>query len=101
MTADEATRHAVSVTAAVNGKRQFESARLAQVAAAERLARAVVLAFDSCDDLGSPLSEVQRIAVIQAMLLEFDGFDAQVTSLESVGQILHALRLTGPSAARA
>jgi len=61
------------------------------VATAERLARAIVLAFEACDESGVPLSQVQRISVIEAALLEFDGLDEDLRSQASVGELLRAL----------
>jgi hypothetical protein len=75
----------------VNGNRPADTAAFAQVASAERVARAIVLAFDSCDEAGAPLSEVQRIAVLEAILLEFDGLAAHLRTLASVGEALRGL----------
>ena len=75
-----------------NGNRAAETAAVAHVAAAERLARGIVVAFDSCQEVGVPLSDLQKIAVIEAMLLEFDGFSAHLSSLERVGRMLRDLR---------
>ena len=63
----------------------------ARIATAERLARAIVLAFEACDEGGVPLSQIQRISVIEAALLEFDGLDDDLRSQASVGQLLRAL----------
>jgi hypothetical protein len=63
----------------------------ARVATAERLARAIVLAFEACDEGGVPLSQIQRISVIEAALLEFDGLDEDLRSQASVGELLRAL----------
>jgi hypothetical protein len=75
----------------VNGNRPADSAAIAHVASAERVARAIVLAFDSCDETGAPLSEIQKIAVLEAILLEFDGFGAHLRTLASVGKALREL----------
>ena len=75
-----------------NGNRAIENAEIAHVAAAERIARGIVVAFGTCDEVGVPLSDVQKIAVVQAMLLEFDGFAAHLGSLERLGWLLHELR---------
>lgn len=64
----------------------------AQVAAAERFARAIIVAFGALEELRAPLTDVQKIAFIEAALLEFDGFEAQLGSLEAVGEVLRALR---------
>ena len=63
----------------------------ARVATAERLARTIVLAFEACDEGGVPLSQVQRVSVIEAALLEFDGLDEDLRSQASVGELLRAL----------
>jgi hypothetical protein len=63
----------------------------ARVATAERLARAIVLAFEACDEGGVPLSQIQRISVIEAALLEFDGLDDDLRSQATVGELLRAL----------
>ena len=63
----------------------------ARVATAERLARAIVLAFEACDEAGVPLSQVQRISVIEAALLEFDGLDEDLRSQANVRELLRAL----------
>jgi hypothetical protein len=63
---------------------------IAKVAAAERFATAVVLGFEVCEDADAPLSQRQKIAVIEAALLEFDGLEAQLRSLASVSELLRA-----------
>jgi hypothetical protein len=68
-----------------------DAAVTAKVAAAERFARALVVAFGALDDLGLPLTDVQRIAMIQAALLEFDGFEAQLDALDDVGRVLRGV----------
>jgi hypothetical protein len=75
----------------VNGNHPVDAAAFAQVASAERVARAIVLAFDTCDETGAPLSEIQKITVLEAILLEFDGFAAHLRTLASVGQLLRDL----------
>jgi hypothetical protein len=60
----------------------IESARLiAQVAAADRTARVLVTACDACSDAGRPLSARQRVELIRSALLEFDGFNVELTGL--------------------
>ena len=61
-------------------------------ATARCLARVVTVTLDTCDEGGFPLSELQRVALVEAALLEFDGFEAQLGSLEAVGEVLRALR---------
>jgi hypothetical protein len=63
----------------------------ARVAAAERFARATVAAIDICDETRAPLSQLQKTALIEAALLEFDGLEAQLASLASIDELLHAL----------
>lgn len=63
----------------------------ARVVTAERIARAIVLAFETCDEGGVPLSQVQRISVIEAALLEFDGIDHDLRAQANVGELLRAL----------
>ena len=64
----------------------------AQVAAAERFATAIVVAFAVCDEARVPLVVLQKIAVIEAALLEFDGFESQLSSLAEIGELLRSLR---------
>ena len=64
----------------------------AQVAAAERFATAIVVAFGVCDEARVPLADVQKIAIIEAALLEFDGFEGQLSSLAEIGELLRSLR---------
>jgi hypothetical protein len=68
---------------------------IARAAAAERLAKSIVGGFDLCGQAGIPLSQVQKIAVVQAALLEFDGFEAQVSSLARIADLLHVLGVNG------
>jgi hypothetical protein len=63
----------------------------AQLAAAERLASAIVFAFDVCEESGVPLSQAQKVAVIEAALLEFDGLEASLNSLTSVAALIREL----------
>ena len=51
-----------------------------------------IVAFGALEELRAPLTDVQKIAFIEAALLEFDGFEAQLDSLEAVGEVLRALR---------
>ena len=63
----------------------------ARIVTAERIARAIVLAFEACDEGGVPLSQLQRISVIEAALLEFEGLDHDLRAQANVGQLLRAL----------
>jgi hypothetical protein len=84
--------HALSMSSR-NGSSRSEHAHVtAQVAAAERFAKAIVVAFAVCDEARTPLSEVQKIAIIEAALLEFDGFQGQIDSLAGIGDLLRSLR---------
>ena len=74
-----------------NGNHRHEPfAPAAQVAAAQCLARAVVVAFSACEEACMPLSDLQKIAVLEAALLEFDGFEAQFQRLEGISELLRA-----------
>jgi len=63
----------------------------AHSASAQCLARAITSAFDACDEAEIHLSQRQRIAIIEAALLEFDGFDVHLLSLVVVGRLLDSL----------
>jgi hypothetical protein len=76
---------------ATNGKVPVDTTAIAHIAAAERLASAVVVALEFCEEAGAGLSQVQKIALIQAMLLEFDGFADHLGALEGVGELLRRL----------
>jgi hypothetical protein len=66
-------------------------ASTAQVAGAERVARALTVGFALCDEAGFPLSERQRISMFTAALLGFDGFHAETEGLLNVEQFLAGL----------
>lgn len=68
----------------------------AQVAAAQRLAGAIVGAFDACELARMPLTQRQKVAVVQAALLEFDGFAAHLSALGATGEALHRLNGRAP-----
>jgi hypothetical protein len=81
--------------ASTNGKPQpadlpacFEPT--AQVIAAERFAKALMSAFDACAELGAPLTQRQRVLVVESALLEFDGFDADLRLVALIRDALHA-----------
>lgn len=75
-----------------NGNGRAETIALtAQVASARCLARTIAIAFDACEDAEVPLSELQRVALIEAALLEFDGFGAHLGTLSTVGSLLRDL----------
>ncbi len=57
-------------------------------ATARCVARSVVVAFDACADSGVPLSQLQKVTLIESVLLEFDGFGIHLASLATLGQML-------------
>jgi hypothetical protein len=71
-----------------NGDGTGEVVLTAHAAAARCLARALAVSFDACDEAGMPLSELQKVVVIEAALLELDGFGLQLGSLVAVGELL-------------
>jgi hypothetical protein len=75
-----------------NGRTRAElAASTAKAVAAERLAGAVMSAFDICEQAGVPLSQLQKIALVEAVLLEFDGLEAHLRSLATVEEQLRTL----------
>ena len=68
-----------------NGKHGEADALLTTQAAARRFAGAIVAAFGVCDEVCTPLTDLQKITVIQAALLEFDGLEAELASLSRIG----------------
>jgi len=81
--------HAESDMDLLNGNGRTETIALtAHVASARCLARTIAVAFEACEDADVPLSELQRVAIIEAALLEFDGFAAHLGTLASVGSLL-------------
>ena len=66
-------------------------AATAQVAGADRIARALTVGFALCDEAGFPLSERQQISMLTAALLAFDGFQAETERLLNVEQFLAGL----------
>jgi hypothetical protein len=66
-------------------------AATAKAAAAERLAGTLVSAFDVCEQAGVPLSQLQKIALLEAALLEFDGLEAQLGSISAIDQLIRGL----------
>ncbi len=73
---------------AMNGNSPHGSKSAVQVAAAQRFAEALVVGFAVCEEAGAPFSELQKVALIEAALLQFDGFDAQLTALSVVHDLL-------------
>jgi hypothetical protein len=75
-----------------NGRTRAElAAATAKAVAAERLAGAVMGAFDICEQAGVPLSQLQKIALVEAVLLEFDGLEAHLSALATVEEQLRGL----------
>ena len=63
----------------------------AQGAAARCVARVIAVSIDACEEANIPLSELQKVALIESALLEFDGFGVQLASLVAVGDLLRDL----------
>jgi hypothetical protein len=80
------------------GTERESAAAIARISGAERFASAIVMAFDLCGEAGKALSQLQRIAIIEAALLEFDGFDAQLRSSATIEDLLRALGGNGRKA---
>jgi hypothetical protein len=89
--------HTRSLTMGSNGNGNGPPELVAYGSAARCLARALVAAFDACDDSEVPLSQLQRVAILEAALLEFDGFGMHLSSLAAVSRLLADIRLAGPS----
>jgi hypothetical protein len=73
-------------------------AATAHGASARCLARALVVGFDACDEADIPLSQLQRTAILESVLIEFDGFGRQLSSLAAVSRLLAQLRSEPPAA---
>jgi hypothetical protein len=67
--------------------------------AARCIARTLVVSFDACDTSDVPLSQLQRAAILEAALLEFDGFREQMSSLATVSRLIAETWSVDPSAA--
>jgi hypothetical protein len=75
-----------------NGNGSHESLQATVEGAVARcLVRALVVGFDACDDGGMPLSQLQRIALLECALLEFDGLGLHIASLTAVAELLSRL----------
>ena len=75
----------------MNGRGTVDAAAIAQTAAAQCVASGLVAGFAACEQASIGLEEVQQIALIQAMLLQFDGFADHLGALEGVGELLRHL----------
>jgi hypothetical protein len=60
-------------------------------AAARCIARVVTVCCDACEEAGRPLSELQKVTLIEAALLEFDGFGTHLGSLVALSDLLRDL----------
>jgi hypothetical protein len=69
----------------------------ARVAAAERFAGAIVSTLEKCDESSVPLSRAQKTALLEAALVEFDGFEAELSSLMRIAELLSELGRNGHS----
>jgi hypothetical protein len=67
-----------------------------QTVAAQRIASLLVLGFGLCEEAHVPLSERQRIALLTAALLEFDGVRAEIEGLLQIERLLSEFRIDGP-----
>jgi hypothetical protein len=75
-----------------NGQGAVEGTVLtAHAATAKCVARIVAVSIDACEEAGIPLSELQKVTLIESALLEFDGFGVQLASLVAVGELLRDL----------
>jgi hypothetical protein len=70
-------------------------ASAARVAAAERLAGVIVSTFEKCEETNIPLSKAQKTALIKAVVVEFDGFEAELSSLMRIAELLSELTRNG------
>lgn len=52
----------------------------------------MVVGFAVCEESRIPLTDIQKIAILEAALLEFDGLEGQLDSLADVGELLRSLR---------
>lgn len=64
-------------------------ADLAHVAAAERFATAAIVSFESCEKAGFGLTELQKVTVLEALFLQFDGFANHLSALEELRELLN------------
>lgn len=66
-------------------------ASIAEAAAADRLARALVTGFGLCEDEGYPLNEIQRIELVKSALVTLVGVRAEVERQIRVSEAIRAL----------
>jgi hypothetical protein len=76
--------------------RLVESTRvIAHMAAADRIARVLVTAFQACGEWSRPLSELQKVDLLRTAILEFDGFEAELGAMLDVERRLVGLSSNG------
>ena len=88
--------HPAAMTS-INGNGHSESlTTTARDAAARCLARAAVSGFDVCEESGMPLTQLQKVAILEAAFVEFDGMRDHLFSLETLDRILSDLEPHAP-----
>ena len=81
----------------INGNGHSEGlTTTARDAAARCLARAAVSGFDMCEESGMPLTQLQKVAILEAALVEFDGTRDHLFSVEALNRILSELEPHAP-----
>jgi hypothetical protein len=68
---------------------------IAHMAAADRVARVLVTAFQTCGESSRPLSELQKVDLLRTAILEFDGFEAELGAMLDVERRLVGLSSNG------
>jgi hypothetical protein len=63
-----------------------------EVRVAERVAGILMTGFDCCDEDGVPLTERQKVALVTAALLGFDGVQVELQGMRGVERLLAELR---------
>lgn len=71
----------------------------AQIAAADRIATALIVGFQLCADERHPLNELQRIQLVKAALLVFDEFRSDIESQIRIGTALGSFAVSERRAA--
>lgn len=64
---------------------------IAEVSACERVARSLIVGFDLCESDGRALTQLQKIAFLQATLQVFSDFRSELDSLTAVEEELRWL----------
>jgi hypothetical protein len=84
----------------VNAERLADlQASTGQIAAADRIATALFVGFELCDDAGHRLNQIQRIELVKAAILVFDDFRGELESQLRLGAILGSSGQNGRDAA--